>query len=226
MLVFAICANIFRYGKVIFNSSLIILNITLITTFSTTGYVLLFLVYFFFSFRKVSLSRVLFIIVFFIPVGYMIYNIDFVSKKFVDQIEIFNNLDTFTRHLSYRDEETSLALERIPSIGFEFNNWLVDPILGYGYWPNSWFAQNVTESATTCGGFVQVFSTYGVILGAFFYYCLFISSRNISRMFYIKRDYILFVITLATSISYPVFGVMFFTSIWFYGLFLTNKINE
>ena len=225
MLIFAISANIFKYGKIVLNKNLIVLNVALITTFSTTGYVLLFLLYLLFTVRKVSLSMVLYVLVFFVPVGYMIYNIDFVSNKFVDQIEIFNNLDTFTRHLSYRDEDKSIALERIPSIGLEFQNWVADPILGYGYWPNSWFAQNVTEMATTCGGLIQVFSVYGVILGLFFYYCLFLSSRNISRMFNVKNDYIIFIITLTASVSYPVFGVMFFTSIWFYGVFVNKKLE-
>jgi len=224
MLVYAVCVNIFKNGKVSLNRNLIILNIALLSTFSTTGIVILFFEYFLFTLSKISLPRLLLVLAIFVPAGFFIYNLDFVSSKFSDQINIFKNLDTFTQHLSYRGEDDPIiALERIPSIGFEFKNWLEEPILGYGYWPNSWFANNVTEFATTCGGLMQVFSVYGLILGAFFYYCLFRSSQNISKMFGNDRGYIIFVITLMSSVAYPVFGVMFFTTIWFYGLFIIDK---
>ena len=127
--------------------------------------------------------------------------------------------------MGYRDDtEELLSLERIPSIGIEFENWLRDPILGYGNWSNSWFHNNVSQSSITCGGLIQVFSTYGILLGSFFYYCLFESSRNISKMYGShSRSFGLFLITLMASVSYPVLGVIFFTSIWFFGLFVTDK---
>ena len=227
MLIFAIYVNCLRYGKITLNKNFIILSIALLTTFSTTGYVLFLVLWLIFSVRKISLTKVMFIIVLFIPVSYYIYNINFVSSKFEEQIETSNDLNTYIRYQSYRDDdEDFLALERIPSIGIEYQNWLKDPIVGYGHWGNSWFHEEVTASAKTCGGLMQVISTYGIILGIFFYVCLFVSSRNISKLFGGRsRSFGLFVITLLASVSYPVFGVIFLTSMWFAGLFL-HKINS
>ena len=184
--------------------------------------------FFLFSVKRISFSGFIIVLFVFIPIGYYILNLEFISNKLTNQIDTFIDLDTFIRYQSYRDDDDKiLALERIPSIGVEFRNWLEDPILGYGHWGNSWFYNNITESATTCGGLVQVFSTYGAILGGFFYFCLFISSRNISRLFGgNSRGFILFIITILSSISYPVFGVMFFTSIWFYGLFIPEELKK
>ena len=225
MLVYAIYVNFLKYGKITFNKNLFILTLALITTFSTTGYVVFFFLVVVFSVRKVSFTRVMFVLLFLIPVGYYIYNIDFVSAKFEDQIGTYNELDTYVRYQGYRDDnEESISMERIPSLGIEYENWLRDPIIGYGHMGNSWFRNNVTRSATTCGGFMQVISTYGILLGFFFYICLFISSRNISKLYGShSRSFSLFLITLMTSVSYPVFGVIFFTSFWFLGLFVTKK---
>lgn len=227
MLIFAMYVNFLRYGKITLNKNFIILSIALLTTFSTTGYVLFLVLWLIFSVRRVSLYRALFVIVFFIPVSYYIYNIDFVSTKIEEQIETSNDINTFIHYKSYRDDnEEIMAMERFPSIGIEYENWLKDPIIGYGHWGNSWFHNNVTKSSTTCGGLMQVISTYGIILGVFFYICLFVSSRNISKLFGGYSSSLgLFLITLLASISYPVFGIIFFTSIWFAGLFL-NKTNN
>lgn len=227
MLIFAMYVNYLRYGKITLNKNFIILSIALLTTFSTTGYVLFLVLILISSVRKVTFSRVLFVIFFLIPVSFYVYNIDFISTKFEDQIETSTNLNTYNYYLSNRDDdEELLALERIPSIGIEYENWLEDPIIGYGHWGNSWFHEHVTTSAITCGGLMQVITTYGTLLGVFFYFCLFASSRNISKLFGARsKSFGLFLITLLASVSYPVFGVMFFTSFWFAGLFLDNKYN-
>lgn len=226
MLIYAIFVNILRNGKITFNKSFIILNIALITTFSTTGIIILFVEYLLFSVKKVSFTNMMLFCLIFIPLGYFIFNLDFVSSKITSQLDAFVNLDTFIRYQGNRDDsEAILALERIPSIGVEFRNWLEDPLVGYGHWGNSWFYNSVTESATTCGSLMQVFSTYGIFLGIFFYTCLFVSSQNISRLFGDFRGGILFIITLLSSVSYPVFGVMFFTSFWFFGLFVNNEVK-
>lgn len=219
MLVFAICVNIFKNGKITLNKSFIILNIALLTTYSTTGILVLFVAYLLLSVKRISFSNFLLILIVFIPLGYYLLSLDFISTKLTDQILTLNSLDRFIQNQTFRDEETKVALERLPSLGIEFQNWLADPIIGYGHWANSWLYNNVTEYVTTCGGLVQVFSTYGILLGAFFYYCLYRSSKAISKMFGYDRGYIIFIIILLTSISYPVFGVLFFTSIWFFGLF-------
>lgn len=223
MLIFAICVNIFRHGKITFNRDLIILNIALLSTFSTTGIIILLLVYFLFSIKRLSISSVLQIVAVFIPLGYYIFSLDFVATKLTNQFSTFNNLETFIQHQTYRDEETQVALERIPSIGIEFRNWLEEPLLGYGHWANSWLHNNVTEYVTTCGSLIQVFSTYGILLGTFFYFCLYKSSKQISTLFGFNKGYIIFIVSLLSSISYPVFGVMIFTSIWFFGLFNNNS---
>lgn len=225
MLIFAICVNIFRHGKITFNRDLIILNIALLSTFSTTGIIILLLVYFLFSIKRFSISSLILIVAVFIPLGFYIFSLDFIETKLTDQFSTFSNLDTFIQHQTFRDEETQVALERIPSIGIEFRNWQEEPILGYGHWANSWLYNYVTEYVTTCGGLIQVFSNYGILLGAFFYFCLYKSSKQISTLFGFKNGYIIFIVSLLSSISYPVFGVIFFTSIWFFGLF-NNSIEK
>ena len=226
MLVPAILFNMYRrQGHILKNNrNFYILNIALISTFSTTGLCTAFIMYAMYMINKLSVKSVLIAVFVLIPAGFILYTQSFVVDKFDSQMEISGDMDTYREMVFQGDDaEEHHAIDRLPSLMFECMNISEDPLLGYGHWFNSYFYKNVTEVVRTTGGVLHVFGYYGLLLGGFLYWCLWRSSAKIAQSFKSKKKALFMIVVVLSSVSYPVFDVILFNTFWMYGMFVKNE---
>lgn len=229
MVTLAIFCNLCQNGiKFRNNKNIWWLLVALITTQSTTGYLIALVLYTIFMIKKFNFKYVSLFILVMMPIIYGLMRLDFMAEKIDDRFKINEVNERFLESEAYysRHEglERHIALDRFQSIYFEWKNFLNDPILGYSRdFRKSLFAQNFISDYGLTGGLVSILSQYGIFLGLYIYYLLFHSSFCISRQFKYNKKYVLAICLMLSSISYPIFGIPIFTTFWFYG-FSKNKM--
>ncbi|MBO7067798.1 MAG: hypothetical protein J6W52_03835 [Bacteroidaceae bacterium] len=225
MLIPAIVTNLSREG-ILFrgNTKIIILLLALASTFSTTGYSIVFLIYTIFWLNDFSAKSILSFVFIALPFAVAIFSLDFMAEKIQDKAN-FEGLTRERMHninynaKMYGDEYLG-SLDRIESAYFEWANFKKEPLIGYGRNnDHSWFRQEVTKNFALTGGLVKIFAQYGFFIGFYLYVLLFYSSIKISRTCWFRQKFAFAVALLGSSLSYPVFCIPIFTAFWFYGLF-------
>lgn len=225
ILCYALWNNLSNYGiKFKDNKNAIILLIALATTFSTTGYFMVAILYSFYYIKDLSLKSIIRGLFIVIPAFMLMMNLDFMGDKLENASDVNAWADSFEGQESYwsihggRDHHVSL--DRIVSLSFEFENIKNDPILGYSRNVSySWFGKTYSDDYSLTGGLLKVIGQYGLLLGLYFYYLLFKSSRFISETKNYVKPYSLAIIFLLSSVSYGFFGSAVFMTFWFFGAF-------
>ena len=228
MLILAITFNLARNGiKFKHNNNIFWLLIALATTFSTTGYSIVIVLYSIFYIKKFSVKYIVGTFIVLLPCFYFLFQLDFISNKLQVQIEEAYSLENFYQSLDIADKSSAeyvFSLERFPSMIFEWQNVINDPIFGYGFSSlNSHYYKSVSQNTTLSGGLVKVLGNLGLILGFFCYYILFKSSQKIGRLYNTNKTFAVFVCIFLSSVSYVTFAVPIYTAVWLYSLFSSNK---
>ena len=130
MLCIAILFNIFQNKKIIFSKRLTVLTIALITTFSTTGYVMGIIIFagYYLFYKKISfVKRLIYIVI--ISIGsYYIYTLPFMSGK----IEEDTNTESFSIEdggvEAYEKEGIAFTVGRFEGIMLDYMNIKDKPI--------------------------------------------------------------------------------------------------
>lgn len=226
MICFAILFNIQRNGITFKgNTSIFWLLVALISTESTTGYSIVLALYGLHFINNLSVKNIFLVIILFIPIVIQIFQLDFMLGKINAQYEGLDSLDELVRNTGeYTDKK--VALDRMPSIVIEFQNFIADPLLGYSRnFERSAIFSSFPKDLALTGGFMQMLSQYGLFIGIFFYALLFHSSHTIGR-YYESNKTGLAVCTILSSISYPLFIIPIFTAFWLQGVFLDENDDE
>lgn len=233
MVALAILINLYRNGiKFSNNTNIIWLLISLASTQSTTGFSVTMVLYLYFAVKRINFKYIFIALMVFVPLIYAVSRLDFMADKIVNQIGKLNIMDSKIEALQWNQAHNPnyrVSLDRFLSIFLEYQNIHHDPMTGYGPTTNqSYFSRMIAENATLTGGLLKILGIYGIPLGLFFYLILFRSSSLLARSFGSKKIWGFFIFVLMSSVSYPIFGVALFTSLWFYGAFdeNTDKIKH
>ncbi|MBR4131180.1 MAG: hypothetical protein IKU02_09735 [Bacteroidaceae bacterium] len=225
MLIPAILINLSREGiSFIDNKKIIILLLALISTMSTTGYSIVFLLYVLFWFERLNAKSILSFIFIVLPLAAYLFSLDFMGGKIQNKVNYEGLTRERVHNINYNakehGEEYLGSLDRFESAYFEWINFRKGPILGYGRnTEHSWFRQIISKNLVLTGGLVKIPSQFGIFVGLFLYAILFYSSRKISLTFWHQRQIAFAVALLLSSISYVIFCIPIFTTFWLYGLF-------
>ena len=229
MVCLAILFNIYREG-VCFkgNKNVIILIVALLTTMSTTGYVMVFLIYTYMYIKKWNAKYLISIILISIPLIYVGINLNFVGKKLEKKLDVNTTVehieDSYAWSEQNADGTLAFSMDRFPSMVFEFENFFHDPIIGYGAnLTDSYFMRTRTDKIGFTGGLVTLLSKYGIFMAIFFLYVLYMSSLSTSSVFHSNKKYGLMLCFVLSMISYPLIWFPVYTAFWFYGFFLYDK---
>lgn len=229
MLCIAVLCNCFRNGLKIKNKNFLILSVALLTTFSTTGYLVYFVILTTFYIKSFSFASVLKLCFIVVPLSIYVMNLDFMGEKILQKSNLkeenhrFHSAESY--HAKQGDVEFHVSLDRIQSLYFESQNILNDPILGYSRdVSKSWFGQTFISNYSLTGGLLKVIGQFGLVFGLFLYVLLFRSSKSLSDESNLKRSYILVIVMMLISVSYGYFGTPIFMTFWLYGVF--GKLNN
>lgn len=230
MIVIALYCNLMRNGiKLRKNNNLWILLITMATTMSTTGYSVTLVLFLLFYIKKLTFSRIIFLLAFILPLSYSIFGLDFMGDKIDKQIE--NAAEVSSEDFFYINErnetgEYAFSLDRFPSMVFEWDNILEDPLLGYSRnREHSFFYKEVSPNVPLTGGLLKVLAQFGIFLAFLIYVALYKSSKKISMIFGNGSSMVFFFTILFCSVSYHIFCTPIFTAFWLYGIF-SNTIKS
>lgn len=199
--------NLVRMRFVIFpiwkNKSFFVLLITLLTTFSTTGYAAFVLVVFFVLLNKKSVSlkfMIAFIVLAIVPV---VWNLPFMAEKFNDVMDLNKEF----RAIEYFGNRgvNVVCPQRWGGIYMSFQNWIHDFWFGFNQLENSYstvvlFKRFVIIAPSE--GIFGIFAKYGFFVGVFFYYNLIKSSKLLARIYNYKGRYFFMLFFLTISFSY------------------------
>lgn len=228
MVCLALLINIYRNGiKFKNNRNVIVLIITVLTTMSTTGYVLAFVIYVYMIPKNTKNFSLLLLIG--VPIVYGALQFEFIGKKIGDKIHVNETVEHIEESYQWSEDNAegniAYSMDRFPSMYYEFMNFIHDPIIGYGANTlDSYFMKNYTTAISFTGGLVTLFSKYGVFIALFLLYLLYLSSVRISSVvFHSKKKYGLFICFIVSMISYPLIWFPLYTAFWFYGFFLNDE---
>ena len=225
IVILAINCNILRMHKIRLrnNPNLIILTATLISTFSTTGYiasiVLLFYIKHWYKIKDLINTTLIII-----PVTFIVMQFDFMYKKIEKQMDL-SNYEDFTEIAYYADidkekGEYVSSVSRFQTLEFQMININNDPVLGYGLSrENSFFYNNISSHFSLPGGLLAVFANFGMILGFILYYMMYKSSASLVSDFSYDKRKLFFFTMILTSVSYNIFTIPVFMYFWLYKYF-------
>ena len=227
MINIAILFNIFQNKKIIFNKRLIILLIALITTFSTTGYVMgivIFAGYYLFG-RKISFAkRAIYIALISVGVIY-IYNLPFMSEKINNDADTESFSTEVASYVYYEKEGRSYTTGRFEGIALDFINFKDKPILGYGIMrEDSYIYNNVSPAIITSNGITKPFAMYGIILGVILILLMCKSTIKLSNEYLFTPPFLLFIVIIFGSVSYMLISTPIMHAIQLYALYIPIKL--
>lgn len=208
-----IVLNIFRYDGFKFhnNINIWIFLVSLISTESTTGFTIFgfILLIWIIQNRK---YKWLFLVV---PLLLYSLSLPFMGDKLSTLSEGFSTT-------SLKGANMGEDFSRILSFKILFDEWLSHPILGYGFSTSAVMEQELS----TYSGLGTVLAQYGAVLFLLFISCLVKSSRAISCLYSSKNLPYMLVTILGMMISYRVFYLPFWMSIWMFSVYSTTIENE
>lgn len=204
-----------KSNKSLANKYNIVYIISIISTFSTTGYIVLFIIllaYLLHYKKKIFLKWSLLLIA--IPLSYQIYY----SAPFLQ-----DKIDT-----QYKESVNGKSHNRFSSAILDINDVMKRPLLGWSRDTEILFGEEVTYKAHRPNGITNLLRCYGFIYFIFLFTLLYFSFYKLGKTSTIKSAplFSMFFITvlLLSAFSQLVFDKPFFRSMVFWGdfMFLTS----
>ena len=224
----AIVFNIYRHkGKLTLrnNNNLITLLASLLSSFSTTGYVcfICVLIYTLFFHYKSKFILPFYIVV--LPtLLYSFYNIDFLATKIIETM----NPEEFVVNAGGVDAVEQLEMiytpQRFECMMLQGMNFLNDFLIGFGTGP-SYTTRNISPNISISTGIFAVYAQFGLFIGTLFLYA-YKKSSNILGIHYKSPTYLFMLCYLCISVSYSfVYSPLVLSVILLSILYKNNKKN-
>lgn len=202
-LTLALSINIFYNEQPLFSKQNIILIITNITTFSTTGYVamgLLLCGYVLLSNIKIQ-HKILMLMIMAIIIPY-VSQLDFMSAKILEQ-----------------SQDIDSAWSRFGAMVYHWGQILESPIIGYG--PFLMLAED--DLMVSPNGLTDLIRYYGIPFSIFLYVLLFKSTQLYVGIRDKKKNILVFIVILVLCFSQTIMVSPFFYLLYFFALNNSHK---
>lgn len=201
---FAIVCNIFRKGfRFLGNRHLIVFLIALLTTQSTTGYIILGMI----AVVWLLASKHYLYVIMLIPLMIWVNTLPFMGDKIESQR---GSVKEFS--LAETDSRTHYNVNRFMAFAIYFDEYLRHPILGLGgYDDGTWLKQNGYDNIALASGIGQMMAMYGTIMTLLYFFLVFKTIKKLRTE--ISRYGVL--------LLFPILGMLISYLIWLLPLFIT-----
>jgi hypothetical protein len=197
MLILAIIINLFKF-KFKINKNFIILLICLLTTFSTTAYVVGFIsIISLILFNITNKIYGLFLVIFSIFIGYFVTTLPFVYNK------IITELDSKEKIEAYQNDESDFkrrSMGRFGSLKMDYQDFQEKPFLGIGMQEYE-RTQNKNTFLVRVNGLSDLISRFGLIGIIIFIIGYYNFSNSMTYIFNTKGTLIIFLTLLLLNFS-------------------------
>lgn len=223
VLVLAITFNLIQTKFKFFNKKMFVYCLALITTFSTTGYLVLFTVIPLFFIINKSIGVKIFSFIISITCLFYISKLDFMLEKIKYESTLINHHEKLLESKKTYEKE-SISLGRIGSLVVDFNDFIKRPFFGYGY-QRSERTQSEYVKLVRVNGFSDILATYGLVGILFLLYSYNLLFKKLLRLYNLKGKNILllsiFIIYFASAVTSHVFWM----SLLFLHLLIPHNIR-
>jgi hypothetical protein len=221
---FAIYVNIALVFKLFFDTQLkpflnkytIVYITSIVTTFSTTGYLVLFLIIltYLWGSPKNKISKWVFLLLFIPASVYIFQRTDFLQDKITNQYKVANE-----------------SQNRFGSAILDLNDVMKRPFFGWSRDPNILFGKTVTIDSHRPNGITNLLRSYGFIYFILFFSLVTVSFYRLGKLTFFKNpsffSIFFLLVILISAFSQLVFDNMLFKSMVFWGDFmLLNFISK
>jgi hypothetical protein len=202
------------------NRKLWILLLALLSTQSTTGFAILIIIIILVIY---NLSPKISFLLFPVSVILIIYilQLPFMYEK-VKGISNFN-IELLARYS--RIYNTAYTAQRFASFLIDFQDFLNNPILGYGGFMEERWTFKMGAVVTSISGIGKIMARFGIVGTFFFLFSLYKTSRSLQSLFFFKGWIFPILIILAISISYNV-DIPILLCFWLFYLFGEKQENK
>lgn len=200
--------------KNIINRRFFIYFFCLISTFSTTGFAILFVIFSFYLYNT-NVKFKIFYLVILISIGLSIYTSDIIN----DKLNTVISQDTDEQIQNSITYNVSYTPQRYTSFLIDFKDFLNNPILGYGGHNQERWTTKLGAQIESISGIGKLLARFGIIGTIFFIWMLIKSSKKLSLIFGFKGWGFLLVIIIMISISYSLIENPLIMCFWLFGLF-------
>lgn len=199
---FAIFFNLLINNFNLKNKHFYVLLITLLSTQSTTGYMIFccaIIPFYLYNVRSNKTKYLMLPII--IIVVYNLYTSPVISEK-LDSTSASEEMRDKVISYANKNSDYKLVLQRFDSFVVEMQNFVHDPIIGYGKWNYSFFYQNITTNIGVSNAIGTLFAKYGFIIAILYLFFLTKSSKRIIELYGKKGWLFLYLMVLGFMFSY------------------------
>lgn len=206
-ILFNIVSNQFKI-----NLRLVVLTIALLTTASTTGYIIIFGLFpVLYLINSKSKNKLLYFPAILIGI-FLVFNLDFGFAKIQSE---FEGRDRYTDLLTISGDYEKRSLGRFPSLIVDFKDFLKRPFFGYGF-NREFRTQNAYTKLVRVNGASDILAVYGAVGFLVIFGFNYLSFKNYLQAYSLKGSFVvlvmLLVIYFATNlISHPLWMVFYFS---------------
>ena len=217
----AIFCNIVRTNfRLRNNLQLWILLAALLTTSSTTGYLILIATFILWVLCNSKYAHLMYMV----PIAIILFQQPFVKDKIMEE---YNNIE-YVNLAAYNDEDMH-ALGRLASFQLDWEEFLRHPILGLGgYSKGSWLEQQGYDNIATISGIGKLLSRYGIILTIIFFILLVHGAKCINKQLNTNNGWLMIIVIIGMMISYDLWTHPIYMIFWMYGFWVepSNKLSS
>ena len=207
--------------KIKSNRNFWILFLSLLSTFSTTGYVCMLFIFVYYVMNRNVLVK-LFVAGLFAVLFPIILALSFMEVKIKDNMFKIDKSDVINAEY-YMNEKNMDVLVPQRGLGawIDVRNFIHDPLLGYASYEYSYGNTVLSKGSkiVTSNGLIKIFAEHGFAYALFFYAMLFRSSVSFAKRYKVKGPLILGIVFATISFSYDFWGG-FFLYFVLYSLFV------
>lgn len=199
-----------------FNSRFWIFLIGLLSTQSTTGYVIFILIMIFFLFQK-NIKIVLILLPFLILGVVFIFSLPFMRDKIIEVFEEANRVDMIVEESIGVDRARNP--QRFASFIIAMRDFKNNPVLGFGGQVEERWYHKIGSNIAPISGIGNLLAQYGMVGFLFFIVLLTKNSETFSQFFAYNGRYLFLLIILLITISYSIVFTVIIMSFWMFFFF-------
>lgn len=198
------------------NKHLWVFVIALLSTQSTTGYIISMVLLFYYLLNK-KLSIMVLLLPLVVIIIITVFSLPFMSNKILIVFEQVSDVETMV--INSIDSGSSYAPGRFASFVIAFRDFINNPVLGLATVNQESWTYRSGASISPISGIGNLLAQYGII--GFFFFMVFTikSSLLFAKQFNYKGKLLLFFLILLISVSYSVILLPLVMSFWIYQLF-------
>jgi O-Antigen ligase len=201
----------------------LVLMIALLSTMSTTGYLIFILIIVFYILGR-ELNKAL--LLFPVAIIALIYisTLPFMSNKIIDLVNETNTMDQMI--VSTIGQEEDSTPQRFTSFMITFVDFRNNPILGLGPDNDKSWVNKIGAKIAPISGIGNLLAQFGIVGFIFFIISSVRSSFFFSKCFKYKGKFLLFLIIIFISISYSIVILPLLMCFWMFNLFAPTDVNQ